>query len=148
MAKFVFKFNALKRYKENLEKITQKELAEIDLEIQNIKEEIKRINQEKINARDFLLKKSKISGFDLNYYQDFCNFSDTTLKMLNEELAKAEKKREQKIQELQQRTKEKKIVYRIEELHKENFEMEQNKLEQLFIDELATVRFTRENSEK
>lgn len=148
MAKFVFKFNALKRYKENLEKITQKELAEIDLEIQNIKEEIKRINQEKINARDFLLKKSKISGFDLNYYQDFCNFSDTTLKMLNEELAKAEKKREQKIQELQQRTKEKKIVYRIEELHKENFEIEQNKLEQLFIDELATVRFTRENSEK
>lgn len=148
MAKFVFKFNALKRYKENLEKITQKELAEIDLEIQNIKEEIKRINQEKINARDFLLKKSKISGFDLNYYQDFCNFSDTTLKKLNEELSKAEKKREQKIQELQQRTKEKKIVYRIEELHKENFEIEQNKLEQLFIDELATVRFTRESSEK
>lgn len=148
MPKFVFKFNALKRYKENLEKIAQKELAEIDLQIQNINDQIKKIQLEKSNAREFLLKKSKISGFDLNYYQDFCNFSDTTLKILNEQLEKVKKSREQKILELQQRTKEKKIVYRIEEIHKENFEIEQNKLEQLFIDELATIRFTRDTSEE
>ncbi|HOJ37211.1 MAG TPA: flagellar export protein FliJ [Ignavibacteriales bacterium] len=148
MAKFNFKFNALKKYKENLEKIAQKELAEINLEINSIKEKIKKVNDDKIKARDLLLKKEKISGFDLNYYQDFCNFSDTTLKMLEEELKKAEKRKEQKILELQQKTKEKKIVYRIEEIHKENFEFEQNKLEQIFIDELATVRFTRETGEK
>ena len=148
MAKFIFKFNTLKKYKENLEKILQKEIAEIDLEIAAKQENIKQIVDELYNAKENLLKKQKLSGFDLNYYQDFSNFCEHKINKLQDEIKTLEKKRQNKVAELLEKTKEKKIVYRIEELHKEAFEFGQNKIEQSFIDELASVRFAREQSEK
>lgn len=143
MAKFQFKFNTLKKYKENLEKITQKEIAEIDLEIRKVKLEIKSNIQQKNDVKEEILSRTKIRGSDLKYLEDFSNFIDASVKKLKNDLLKLSDKRKKKVEELVQRTKEKKIVDRIEEIHKEDFNIEQNRLEQIQIDELASIRYTR-----
>ncbi len=142
MAKFKYKFEAVKKVKENLEKKAQKEVAIIDLEIERLKQSY--IDVEKEGAEGLRKNESKnVSVAELKFESNYKKVIQNRLVDIQKSIAKMEKLREKKIAELIQKSKEHKIFDTLKENHFEKFRQEENKNEMLFIDEIATQKFNR-----
>lgn len=142
MAKFKYKFESVKKVKENLEKKAQKEVAIVDLEIEKLKQSY--IDVEREGAEGLRKNGSKnVSVAELKFESNYKKVIQNRLVDIQKNITKMEKLREKKIAELIQKSKEHKIFDALKENHYEKFMQEQNKSEMLFIDEIATQKFNR-----
>jgi flagellar FliJ protein len=141
MGKFQFKYEPIKRVKEQLEKKVQKEIAFINDMIEKNKEKIASIRNEMFakKVKFKLGAKAKELQFQKNYETYMLGLIEK-VKMENAEL---EKEKNIKLTELLEKSKEKKILIKLEEKHLENFNKEENRIEAERVDEVATQGFIR-----
>ncbi len=143
MAKFVYKFEAIKKTKEALEKKAQKEVAVIDIEIAKLTEECKQVEEEETNSKKSWLKRD-ISVAEIKFKKNYELFLNRKKSAVLIQIQKMNEKKDIKLKELIQKSKEHKIFDSLEETYLENFKDEQNHLDIKFIDELATQKFVRQ----
>lgn len=142
MAKFIYKFEAIKRIKESLEKKAQKEVAIIDMDIEKKKTERDEImEKERDNRMNF--GKKPVSVGELQFIKNYELFLKNKRAEIQRDIEKLNTRREVKMNELVQKSKEHKIFNKLEEQHFMTFNREQEHLELSFIDELATQKFVR-----
>jgi flagellar FliJ protein len=144
MAKFKYKFESVKKIKETIEKKVQKEISIIDLEIDEVNNSFRDILAEKEAFRKSIEVKTCLKASELQFHDDAEYLLDLQLEKLLDELNQLRLKRENKILELAQKTKEHKIFEYLEERHYEEYLMDQNQIEQKEIDEIATKKFAKE----
>lgn len=142
MAKFKFKFESVKNVKEAFEKKAQKELAQIDLFISK-HEDIKQKLIDEINELRKSAYKRKMNISELQFLGGYDSVLRQQVDMQTEVIKQLEKKREKKIEEVIVKTKEKKMLNQLEEVHRENFIKEENSVELKFFDELAVQNFNK-----
>ncbi|MFH1194283.1 MAG: flagellar FliJ family protein [bacterium] len=143
MAKFIYKFEPIKNIKRVLEKKVQKDIYLIELEIIKTNQMLEGLEKEKKYHKEKILQTKNLKALDLrfhSYYEKFIEEKILTIKKIREQF---EKKKKEKLLELIQRSKETKIFEKLEEKYKLNFEKEQNRLEQIEIDDIATKKFIR-----
>ena len=85
MTKFKYKFEAIKDIKERFEKIVQKEIAIINLDIDNLKTEIERLNNERKGTRLKKLTNSSVKISDLQFYSKHENYLESQIKILKKQ---------------------------------------------------------------
>ncbi len=145
MAAFVYKFQTVKKVKEQLKKKKEKELAEAELEIQEAEKKIEQL----ANEMDHLLKSFQATNMKVSTIQ-FKKSSEHILKNkiehANKELKKLQAKKQVIIAELEQKNKEHKIFGILEDNMRDKFNFEQNKIENGKIDEVAVQKFARGRS--
>lgn len=142
MAKFKFKFESVKNVKEVFEKKAQKELAQIDLFISK-HEDIKQKLIDEINELRKSAYKRKMNISELKFLGGYDSVLRQQVDMQTEVIKQLEMKREKKIEEVIVKSKEKKMLNQLEEVHRENFIKEENSVELKFFDELAVQNFNR-----
>ncbi len=143
MGKFKYKFENIHRIKKTLEKKVQREISEIELEIDKRKSDIKTLLAEKHNKQAELKKRKTLKVSELQFHEQFFNNIDAKVLELSQEIEKLNEIREQKMEELIEKSKETKMFEKLEEKHFEKFQKEENKLEQLEMDDIATKKFVR-----
>jgi len=142
---FVYKFKAVKNIKEQLKKKIEKELAEVEFEILKAQKIIDDLYEELENiAKSFPHKNMKVS--DLQFKKSSENIMKEKIKAANEEMKKIQLKRETIITELEKKSKEHKIFDKLEDNMRERFNIEQNRLDNGKIDEIAVQKFARSKS--
>lgn len=137
--KFQYKFAAIKRIKEIFEKRVQKEVASIQLEIDRARNEyddVLRIRMEE-NKKQVKI----ISASDLKFHKNYISSLNRELERIRIRIDQLLVKKEEKITELVQKSKEQKIFSTLEEIHYEEYMKEQSKEEMHSLDEIATSRF-------
>ncbi len=143
MAKFKFKFETIKSIKERFEKIVQKELAVINLEIERLKEEVQLLKKELKETKIKKLKNHSTSINELQFYSKHENYCERKINLLRKEIDKKNIEKEKKIKELVKKSKETKTFEKLREKHLEEFIKTQDKLEQIELDEIAVKEFNR-----
>lgn len=144
MAKFRYRFESIKKIKETFEKKIQKEISLIDIEIEKQNDLLKSLAQERMKANEALSGRSFVKASELQFQGELQNLLDLREKNIKTEIANLEKVKEERMLELQQKTKEHKIFEALEEKHYEDFQLVQNQIEQKEIDEIASKKFARE----
>lgn len=143
MPKFKYKFQSIQKVKEALQKKVQKEIALIDLDIEKLKAEYKKILNEETESKRSSLKKD-ISVGEIKFKKNYEYCLERQRASIQEKIDKLNKNKEAKQAELLQKSKEQKIFDSLEEVYHENFKKEENRSELKFIDELATQKFIRQ----
>jgi flagellar export protein FliJ len=143
MSKFVYKFHSIQKVKESLQKKVQKEIAILDLEIEKLEHEYDDVANEENISKKNLMNKDVIVG-DIKFKKSYELCLERQKVMILEKIAKVNKKKEVKLVELIQKSKEHKIFDSLEEAFHEDFKKEENRSEMKFIDELATQKFVRQ----
>ncbi len=146
MGKFKFKYKSIENLKRILEKQVQKELAEIDLEIEKVMDYLSRLKIEKVNFIDKKDEPRRTKIIDVQLNENYLIQLDLKIEEVEEEIIELSEKRELKLKELEEKSKEKKIFEILGEKHLNEFIKEENRLEQLEIDDIATKRYIRKNS--
>ena len=142
MAKFNFKFKSVKKVKEALEKKAQKELALIDLYIdQNIQQKIKLL--EEINSLRRSVYDKKISVSELRFLAQYKNFLHNKVDEKDTAIKTLQVKKDEKVEEVIQKTKEKKMLLKLEENHFDEFNTNENRNELKNYNDLAVQKFAR-----
>jgi flagellar export protein FliJ len=146
MAKFNYRFESIKNVKKNLEKKSQKELADLDLKIDKVKKDIKDLedkkNQIKINEKG--KKTIKVSEAHTKiHYENYLNELIKVHQKMEDEL---NQERIIKLEELVTKSKEHKIFKKLEEKTKEEFFYTENKSQQHQLDDISIQKFVRKNS--
>ncbi len=143
MAKFIYKFEAIKHVKESLEKKAQKEVALIQLEIDKLqKEHDKLLNEETLSRKNLLPKEMLVA--DIKFKKNYEMFLYKKRMAIIEDINKLKAEKEKKLSELLQKSKEHKIFDTLEETMHENFNQQEKQKEKIFIDELASQKFVRQ----
>jgi flagellar export protein FliJ len=145
MNNFKFKFEPVKRVKEALEKKTQKEIAVINLEINNKNDEINCITEEK--RKNKLMDIVTISAGDLMFNRVYQRQLDNQIEEKLKSIDDLNVKKIKKTDELVVRAKEKKIFMTLEEIHKDIFTKEENDQDIKIINEIAIQKFARKEDE-
>lgn len=147
MAKFKYKFDSIKKVKNALEKKAKKEVAVIELEIEKMnnkkKEIIEELNRSRSKQVSGTVKISEMQA-DKNYQSAL----EEQIKMVDREIAKLEEEKEKKLEELIQKSKEHKMFETLEDIHRENYNIAENRSEMKNYDEIATQKFVRKNNER
>ncbi|GJQ63623.1 MAG: hypothetical protein SCALA702_26760 [Melioribacteraceae bacterium] len=142
MGKFKYKYEVVKNIKEIQEARIQKEIAEFDLNIHNLKNEFDNVNEmQKRYAEDNLL--GNVKALDIKYHKEYINHLENIKIGIKENIIELQRGMDKKKEELVQKTKEKKIFSKLEEKHFEEYNFQQNKIDALNLDEIAIQRFTR-----
>lgn len=144
MSKFVYKFETVKKVKERLEKKVQRELAMIEAQIENCKNDLNTLLEEELMNRSTGKRRTKIS--ELNFNKGYELYMEKRKNIVLQKINELNKQKENKINELIQKSKEHKIFDSLEEKHREVYHQEQNKDELGKLDEIAIQRFLREQN--
>ena len=142
MPKFSYKFESVKRVKEVLEKKAQKEVAVIEMEIEKWCKEQKRLQAEEQNFGVNISGRT-YSIADLKYQKSYQYLLQKKIEAVIIQIDKLKVRKQQKLNELIQKSKEHKIFSTLEENYLAEFNYEQNKIELSQIDEIATQKFVR-----
>jgi flagellar export protein FliJ len=137
--KFQYKFAAIKKIKEIFEKRAQKEVAAIQLEIDKARSEYDDILRIRMEENKKHLK--IISASDLKFHKNYIASLNRELERIRLKIDQLLLQKEEKLNELVQKSKEQKIFSTLEEIHHGEFIKEQNKVEMHNIDEIATARY-------
>lgn len=143
MSKFVYKFEAVKKVKETLEKKAQKEVAVIEIEIDKLMSEYDRLTKEEMTSKKIPVSKNVLAG-ELKFKKGYEFHLEKERIAVLKQIGQLKEKRKIKMSELIQRSKEHKIFETLEENYFENFNNEQNQNEMRNIDELATQKYVRQ----
>jgi flagellar protein FliJ len=142
MKKFVYKFETIKKLKKTFEKQAQKEVAEVDLEIEKWVVKRNKIAEEAKKAREeFLSDVATVS--DVTFKKNHQMVLKRMIEDVDEKINALKKTREKKMEQLVERTREHKIFETLEERHHQQYIKEQNKIEMSQIDEYATQKYVR-----
>lgn len=144
MAKFVYKFETIKKVKETLEKKVQKEVAVIEIQIDKMMAEYDRLTNEVMAARNKPLDKNITAG-ELKVKKGYEYFLEKQRVSILDQINKLRERKKIKMEELVQKSKEHSIFETLEDNYIEDFKNEQNRLEMRFADELASQKFVRQN---
>ncbi len=141
MAKFKFKYDPIKRVKEQLEKKVQKEIAELNEGIEHNKLKITGIENEiNLKKRKF---KNVAKASDLQFQKNYETYMLGLIESIKAKINELVKQKNKKLLELIEKTKEKKMFFKLEEKHLEKFNKEENNLDAKRIDEVASQSFIR-----
>lgn len=141
MAKFKFKYDPIKRVKEQLEKKVQKEIAELNEGIEQNKIKITGIENEiNLKKRKF---KNVAKASDLQFQKNYETYMLGLIESIKSKINELVRQKNKKLLELIEKTKEKKMFFRLEEKHLEKFNKEENNLDAKRIDEVASQSFIR-----
>lgn len=143
MAKFNYKFASVQRIKYAIEKKTQKELSEIDLAIARENKKIAELEVERKKMKEEILSKKNIKVVELKFYENFEKNFNEKKETIELEIKELQKKRKMKQEDLLEKSKETKMFDKLEIKHYSEFIKEQNKLEQIEMDDIATKKFVR-----
>ena len=143
MAKFKYKFEAIKSIKERFEKIVQKELAVIYLEIERLEGEVKLLKDELKETKIKKLQNHSTTINELQFYTKYENYCERKIKLFKKEIEKKNIEKEKKLKELVIKSKETKTFEKLKEKHLQEFIKTQEKLEQIELDEIAVKEFNR-----
>lgn len=142
MAKFEFKYSSVKQVKETFEKKAQRELAQIDLIIKEHKER-KKLLIEEVNAIRNKNYKKNMTASEIKFLLSHKNSLEKEIELENSELEKLDGQKQIKLEEVVSKTKERKILSKLEELYKSEFVSEINKTELKAFDEIAVQKFAK-----
>ncbi len=143
MPKFKFKYDSIKKVKTLLEKKVQKELAVIDFEIErNVAEKVKIILEIENNLKN--IRSNKIS--ELKAVENYKASLEKKVENIQKQIIRLNKNKEDKVNELIEKSKETKIFQTLEENHFENFKYEENLKDESEINEIATQKYIRNKS--
>ncbi|MHB1687317.1 MAG: flagellar export protein FliJ [Ignavibacteriaceae bacterium] len=143
MAKFIYKFEAIKQVKESLEKKAQKEVALIELEIDKLKKDHDKLLEEEMLSRKNNFKRNVLAAeikFKKNYELNLNKRRSNIIEKINQ----LNNDKKIKLTELVQRSKEHKIFDTLEETLREDYNQEQKHIETIYTDELANQKFIRQ----
>ena len=143
MAKFHYKFEAIKKVKEALEKKAQKEIALIDLEIKKLEDEYRKLTELELKSKKEFVKVHVMIS-ELQFMKGYELFLQKQRESITNKINKLNERKKVKLEELVRRSKEYKIFNMLEEHHLNTFNSEQNKLELDQINEIATQKFIRQ----
>lgn len=143
MAKFNYKFASVQRIKNTIEKKVQKELSVIDLEIEKAKIKLSELEAEKKRRKEELKLKKSVKVAELNFYDNFEKNMIVKINSVEKEIMNLETSRRIKQEELVEKSKETKMFEKLEIKHHGEFLKEQDKLEQIELDDIATKKFVR-----
>jgi len=144
MAKFNFRYSSIKKIKENFEKKSQKELAQIDLFIRQQKELRTNLIAEINSLRNENMRK-RVCASELIFKSGYKNSMQKKIESVDSEIENLNKQRTEKLVEVLQKSKEKKILSNLESIHLENFQLESTQAETKALDEIAVQKFLRNN---
>lgn len=144
MAKFRYKFEAIKKIKENLEKKVQKEISVIDLEINRLSNKRLDVLNQKARARQECFSKNSFRVFELKFQEQLEQVLETEAEKISLSIRELEENRKVKVAELTEKSRENKIFETLKEKHYEDFLFEENQIEQKEIDEIASKQYSRE----
>jgi len=142
MGKFNYKFESIKRIKETLEKKAQKEVAEIDVAIEKLKNQLRAIEEEETRERRAFA--THILVAEIKSKKGYLASLKKKIEGLQFQINTLLVQREKKIEELVQKSKEHKIFDSLEDVYREQFYEEEKRLDMLQLNETATQRFVRE----
>jgi len=142
MSKFTYKFDAIRKVKESLEKKVQKEVAEIDLSIDRYKLELQKLSDEEKEQSEKFSKNIKI--VELKERRAYLVSLKKKMENVQLQISALYLQREKKINELIQKSKEHKIFDSLEDVYRDQFNEEEKRLEMVQVNETATQRFVRE----
>ena len=143
MPKFKFKYDSIKKVKDLLEKKVQKEIAQIELEIErNIAEKEKLVVEIENNHKN--RKNNKVS--ELKAVENYKIMLEKKVEDIQKQIKVLNKLKEEKVNELIEKSKENKIFQTLEENHFENFKYEENLKDEGKINEIATQKYIRDKS--
>lgn len=142
MSKFTYKFDAIRKVKESLEKKVQKEVAEIDLSIDKYTHELQKLSDEEKEQSEKFSKNIKI--VELKERRAYLVSLKKKMENVQLQISALYLQREKKINELVQKSKEHKIFDSLEDVYREQFYEEEKRLEMIQVNETATQRFARE----
>jgi flagellar FliJ protein len=145
MGKFNYKYEMIKNVKKILEKQAQKNLAEIDLKIKSAMDKLAGLRIERADFIEAKDQPGRTKIFEVQMREDFLIQLDEKIAAVENEIIELQEKRKEMFRELEEKTKEKKVFETLEEKHLNEFIKDENKLEQLEIDDIATKRFIRES---
>jgi len=141
MSKFKYKFEGIQKVKIAFEKKAQKELSLIELEISKRKEEIKICIEDKKKQKTDVLNKRSLKASELIFADKYEKVIDSKIEKLRNEIIYLEKKHNQKIVELAQKSKESRMFEKLKEKHIVDFRKIQMKKELKEIDDVAAKKF-------
>jgi len=145
MAPFVYKFKTVKKVKEQLKKKIEKQLAEVELEIIAAEERIKELEKEWENLlNSFNETNMKVSV--IKFKKSSENILKEKIEHANKDLQKLHIKKQSVLPELEKKSKEHKIFDILEDNMREKFNIDQNRIENGKIDEVAVQKFARGKS--
>ncbi len=143
MAKFIYKFESIKRIKKLLEKKAQKELMLIQAEINKKNNEIAELEKRKKDQREETYSKKNIKVTELKFQEDYEKYIDERIAQISSEIDILEKEKEEKLKDLTEKSKEHKTFEKLKEKYKTEFEIEEKRKDQLNLDEIASIRHKR-----
>ena len=144
MSKFNYRFESIKKIKDSLEKKAAKELAEIDVFIERQRQEYNRVVERSNNTkRD--ISHEKLSSFELKFIKGYEEDLKQQLLLIKLKINQLELKKDEKMIELVQKSKENKMFGTLKENHLEIFQLNENKIEMDSINEMATQKYIRGN---
>ncbi|MFH0734141.1 MAG: flagellar export protein FliJ [bacterium] len=143
MGKFNYKFETIKKVKQIVEKKVQKEVAVIEIEIEKRKKKISDLVAEKNETLTAYKSKRSLKVSEIQFVNSFEKVIEEQIAAVEQEIRNFEMSRKKKIEELTQKSKETKMFEKLEEKHLLAFTMEENKLEQKEIDDIANKKFSR-----
>ncbi|MFA8341671.1 MAG: flagellar export protein FliJ [Rhodothermaceae bacterium] len=143
MAKFKYKFESIKKIKKLIEKKTQKELMVIEADIQKTKQAIVEVNAIKDESKKSVYSKVHLTINEVKFQQGYERYLDEKIARLKRELIEQEKRKIEKLKELAEKSKEHTVFEKLKEKHYSDFILEENRKEQIEIDEIASIRYNR-----
>jgi flagellar export protein FliJ len=144
MAAFVYKFDAVKKVKEQLKKKIEKELAEVELEIKDLKQKTDDLFTELEDLKkSFSEKNMKVSMIQFKKSSE--HIVENKIDEAKKEMQELLNKKQTVLLELEKKSKEHKIFDKLEDNMRVKFNTEQNKIENEKIDEVAVQKFARNN---
>ncbi len=143
MNKFHYKFDSVRKVKEIQEKKVQKEIALLELEIENFTQALNILIEQKQKVKSEASSKKSMKISELQFFDQQEQLLEMKAKEFLTNISRLTEEKKIKIADLQQKTKEHKIFDLLEEKHYESFLTERNQFEQKEIDEMATTKFIR-----
>ncbi len=141
MAAFKFKFKSVQNVKKNLEKKAQKELALIELKINKLKAEQDDLYAELYKQKLDAVNKKKMT--DVKFIKDYELYIKRKIEKLQQKIDELLIEKENKTNELIQKSMEHKMFNKLEEKHLKRFNKFINKIEMKDLDEIAIQKFAR-----
>lgn len=142
MAKFVYKYASVRKVKEIMEKKVQKELSQIELEIEK-----NRLLSEKIKediVKHTISLKMRLTVEELKFHKNYEKVLKKNLESVFRTIDELVNQKNEKIKELAEKSKEVKIFDTLEEIYHQEYDEEERKKDLLIIDEIAGQKFNRE----
>lgn len=144
MGKFQFKYHTVKNVKDLLEKKVQKEVSAIENQILDYKEQYDSYMESLADCKNSRHNVKKI--FEIKIIEDHQKFLSEQIYQIENKIKLLESKKDEKLSELTEKNKEKKIFETLEESAFNNFIYEEMLKEEKILDDFSSQKIARERS--